>query len=297
MAFQEERRGNARVEPIDRGKSRQKPVDHPAVRRALRLFPGWKLLLLLALMTPEAAAQKASSPTRNDPILSQRISFEEARRLIENEDEGNLSRQPNRFTRTHLRSGQVVEIYYPLRLVNRTTRVQRSAVPGYGVLYPSLAAYQEATRPRHMLEDLIPDGRAFVSQIPELITRLEKRLRIAPGRLQTTPDGLRRVDQFLRLHHATHTTAQTDPRLFQELTAFYGETLRRAVGGEWRIEEEPVGPTYRQTEPNLWLSGGGMPRSQKPWSSVIQALYDEDRRGAGLSRSYQTDLAGLSAGR
>ena len=248
-------------------------------------------------MAPEATAQKAPSPGRNDPILSQRISFEEARRLIELEEEGNLSRQPNRFTRTHLRSGQVVEIYYPLRVVNRTSRVQRSAVPGYGVLYPSLAAYQEATRPRHMLEDLIPDGRVFVSQIPELIQRLEKRLRIASGRLHPTPEGLRRVDQFLRLHHATHTTAQTDPRLFQELTAFYGETLRRAVGGEWRIEEEPVGPTYRQTEPNLWLSGGGVPRSQKPWSSVIQALYDEDRRGAGLSRSYQTDLAALSTGR
>jgi len=285
------------VEPIGQGKSELQPAGHPPRRARRCLFPGWKLLLLLTLLAPEAAAQKASSPTRNDPILSQRISFEEARRLIENEEEGNLSRQPNRFTRTHLRSGQVIEVYYPLRLVSRASRSQRSAVPGYGVLYPSLAAYQEATRPRHMLEDLIPDGRAFVSQIPELIKRLEKRLRIAPGRLNTTPEGLRRVDQFLRLHHATHTTAQTDPRLFQELTAFYGETLRRAVGGEWRIDEESVGPTYRQTEPNLSLTGGGAPRSQKPWSSVIQALYDEDRRGAGLSRSYQADLAALSTGR
>lgn len=262
-----------------------------------RLFLRWVLLLVLALTRPEVAAQSDSSATRQAPAPSQRISFEEARRLIENEEEGNLIRQPNRFTRTQLRSGQVVEIYYPLRVANRTSRNQRSAVPGYGVLYASIAAYQEATRPRHMLEDLIPDGRTFVSQIPELIKRLEKRLRIAPGRLLPTPDGLRRVDQFLRLHHATHTTAQTDPRLFQELTAFYGETLRQAVGGEWRIDEEPVGPTYRQAEPNLWLTGEGAPRSLKPWSSVIQALYDEDRRGAGLSRSYQADLAALSTGR
>ena len=262
-----------------------------------RLFLCSVLLLVLALTRPEVAAQSDSSATRQAPAPSQRISFEEARQLIENEEEGNLFRQPNRFTRTQLRSGQVVEIYYPLRVANRSSRNQRSAVPGYGVLYPSIAAYQEATRPRHMLEDLIPDGRAFVSQIPELIKRLEKRLRIAPGRLSATPDGLRRVDQFLRLHHATHTTAQTDPRLFQELTAFYGETLRQAVGGEWRIDEEPVGPTYRQAEPNLWLTGEGAPRSLKPWSSVIQALYDEDRRGAGLSRSYQADLAALSTGR
>jgi hypothetical protein len=257
---------------------------------------GWSILLLLVLSVPTCLAQPAAVPPRTDPTLSRRISFEEARRLVEKEEEGNLSRQTNRFSRTRLRSGQVVEIYYPLAVVNRAVRGQRSVVPGYGIFYPSLAAFEESTRPRHMLEDLIPDGQTFLSDILTLIERLEKRLRLAPGRLEPSPAGLKRVDQFLRIYHATHTTAQTDPRLFQELTALYGETLRRAVGGEWRIDEERVGRTHRQTEPNISLSGGGPPRVLKPWSSVIQALYDEDRRGAGLGRSLEADLASLLTG-
>lgn len=245
----------------------------------LPVLPGLFILVGLVCLVATASGQT----TAGNPLLGHRISFDEAVRLVAGDDEGNLARQADRFTRTRLRSGQVVEIHYPLTVNGRPSR---KSIPGYGMLYPSVAAYQEATRPRHMLEDLIPDGRRFIEQIPELIGRLEKRLRLTPGRLQFSRLGLRRIDGYLRLHHASHTTAQTDPRLFQELTAFYGEALRRDRNAQWKIREEIVGGTHRQTEPNIVTASG---QELKPWSSVIRALYDEDNRGFGLTQSFDQE--------
>ncbi|MFN7827492.1 MAG: hypothetical protein ACK5RR_05945 [Acidobacteriota bacterium] len=244
----------------------------------------FRLLVILAV-GPVAlfGVANAQAPSVASQSAARRLAFDEALRLIAGEDEGNLSRQAGRFTRTQLKDGRIIEIFYPLSGHGRSPR---NRVPGYGMLYASAAAYHESTRPRHMLEELLPDGRLFIEQIPQLITRLERRLRISPGRLELTRVGLRRVDLFLRQHHANHTTAQTDPRLFQELTAYYGETLRRAVQGQWRIDEERVSSSHRQAEPNL-LSGAD--RILKPWSSVIRVLYDEDNRGVGLTKSFDTD--------
>ncbi|MBK7600351.1 MAG: hypothetical protein IPJ07_18260 [Acidobacteria bacterium] len=43
-----------------------------------------------------------------------RINFNEAQRMLGNQTEGNLGNQPNRFSRTRLSTGQVLEIYYPI---------------------------------------------------------------------------------------------------------------------------------------------------------------------------------------
>ena len=255
-------------------------LTRPARRQGPIILSILAILIIPTLFSVDAITQ---SPARTNPILSQRISIEEARRLVSTNDEGNMLRQPDRFTRTRIRSGQVIEIYYPLSVSGRT----RGSVPGYGVLYPSEATFREATRPHHMLEDLIPDAQSFIREVPQLIARLEKRLHIAPGQLQFSRPGLRRVDGYLRLHHASHTTAQTDARLFQELTAYYGETLRQSANGQWRIHEERVSELHRQSEPNLVISTGV---EIKPWSSVIRALYDEDNRGIGLTRSFDSDL-------
>lgn len=225
------------------------------------------------------------------PAASRRISYAEAQKLLAGETEGNLSHQPNRFSRTKLSDGRVLELYYPLNTPSRTKRSKPVAVPGYGVLYESENAFKDATRPRHMLEDLIPDGRELVANLPQLVARLEKRLGVGAGKLDYSRASLRRLDGYLAGYHSTHTTAQTDPRLFQELTAYYGETLRRALGGEWRVRDEKVGATYVQPEPNIGFNSGGRAKEIKPWSSVITALYDEDKRGTGLSKAFDADLA------
>jgi len=209
--------------------------------------------------------------------------------LLENTEEGNLSHQPKRFSRTRLGDGRVLETFYPL--TSRSGKSRRITVAGYGVLYESEDAMRDANRPRHMLEDLIPDGAEIVNNLPQLIERLEKRLRLGRGRLDFSRASLRRIDAWLAGYQRSRTTAQTDPRLFQELTAYYGETIRRMLDGQWRIHNEAVGKHHVQTEPNIRYPAGGASRELKPWSSVIEALYDEDNRGIGLSRVLDKDLS------
>ncbi len=230
----------------------------------------------------------AQSPApKAKPAPPRRIGFAEGKRLLAGQPEGNETNQPGRFTRSILADGRVLELFYPIPVPASARRAGRAGAAGYGLLYESEATFHELTRPHHMLEELIPDGRSFIAGIPQLIARLEKRL----GRLDFSRESLRRLDGLVAGFHSTHTTAQTDPRLFQELTAYYGETLRRTLNAEWKVREEKVGKTHVQTEPNLTFLHAGKPRELKPWSSVITALFDEDKRGIRLTKVFDADLA------
>ncbi|MEO6724939.1 MAG: hypothetical protein ABIU20_04275 [Blastocatellia bacterium] len=212
-----------------------------------------------------------------------------------NEKEGNLDKQSGRFTRTRLRDGRVLELFYPLTTTNRARGGKPLTVPGYGLLYESEAALKETIRPRHALEDLIPDGRFFVADVPMLVAKLEKRLH---AKLDYSRASLRRVDSFIAGYHGSHTTAQTDPHVFQELTAYYGEVLRRALSArlpsglnaEWKVRDEKVGGVRTQAEPNLIFIATGRAKEIKPWSSILMVLADEDNRGAGLTKLFDADL-------
>ncbi|HKX32728.1 MAG TPA: hypothetical protein VJ302_33890 [Blastocatellia bacterium] len=248
------------------------------------------ILTLLLAFSPQILAQRAKSQTG----ASRRITFAEARRLLSGESEGNLAKTGNTFTRTKLTTGQVLEVYYPITApaaAGRSGKPRSVTVAGYGVLYQSEASYNDASRPRHMLEDLIPDGKTLVTDVPQLVARLERRLGVGAGRLDYSRTSLRRLDGFIAGFHRSHTTAQTDPRLFQELTAYYGETLRRAINGEWQTREERLDESHVQVVPNISYSSGGKTKDLKPWSSVIGALYDEDNRGVGLTKLFDADLA------
>jgi hypothetical protein len=96
---------------------------------------------------------------------------------------------------------------------------------------------------------------------------------------------LKRVDAYLASYLRSHSTMQTDPQLFQELTAYYGETLRRTVGGEWQVRKDQVS---KYPEPNIIISGGGV-KEIKPWSGLVTILYDEEKRGAGLTKLFDSD--------
>jgi len=252
-------------------------------------FP--QLLALIAFTLVSHPIAFGQTPKAKPKPASRRIGFAEGRKLIAAEAEGNLSKQPGRFTRTKLADGRVLELYYPITTPNPNRRSKPLVAPGYGVLYESEAAFNDSTRPRHMLEELIPDGRAFLESLPQIIARLEKRT----GKLNYTRESLRRLDGLIAGFHRSHTTAQTDPKLFQEITAYYGETLRRALDGEWRVREEKVGKTYIQTEPNITFTAGSKLREIKPWSRVITTLYDEENRGIRLTKVFDADLNQLRA--
>jgi hypothetical protein len=248
------------------------------------------LILLTSILAYEANIRAQQPVKKLKNSSPRRISISEAQKLLVGEKEGNLSKDPNKFTRTKLNNGQVLEIYYPLIVQNRSTKKSKS-VPGYGLLYESETAFKDGNQTRHMLEELIPDGRDLIANIQGLVARLEKRLRLGAGKLDYSRASLRRLDSYIRGVQSSSTTAQTNPNLFQELTAYYGETLRRALSGEWHVTEEPVGKSYVQTEPNIRFKKGGTDKEIKPWISVISALYDEDKRGIGLTKVFDTDLA------
>lgn len=249
--------------------------------------------------TPKAAPPKAKSKPTSGP---RRLAFAEARILLDDAREGDLEKLLRRdqvtYTRTTLANGQVLELFYPVtatqpgKATKASGQPRTATAPGYGVLYDSLAAYTEDKRPRHALEGLIPDGSAFVATVPQLVARLEKRLRT--GRLDYSRASLRKLDSFVAAYRSNHLSSETDAGLFQELTAYYGETLRRTLNAEWQVMNERVGKTqYVHAEPNLRYSPSGALRSQviKPWSSIFNALYDEAPRGGALTKAFDADVA------
>jgi hypothetical protein len=244
-------------------------------------------ILLIAPFNINSFSQP--SPKQSKPA-SRRIGFAEAQRLLANENEGNLSNQPGKFSRTRLSSGQVLELYYPITTQNPRRKSRTVTAPGYGLLYESETAFKEANRPRHVLEELIPDGHKLVGGVPQLVARLEKRLRAGAGKLDYSRASLKRVDAYLAGYLNSRSTMETDPQLFQELTAYYGETLRRALNGQWRVREERVSELHAQAEPNIVFASGGRAKEIKPWSGLISALYDEDKRGSGLTKLFDIDL-------
>jgi len=245
-----------------------------------------RLLLIAALLILPFEINSLSQPSRKPKLSAPRkISFAEAQKLLVNENEGNLSKQPGKFTRTKLNGGQLLELYYPITAPDPRRKSRPTTVPGYGMLYESELAYKEANRVPHVLEELIPDSHKMVGDIPQLVARLEKRLRLGVGKLDYSRASLKRVDAYLSGYLRSHSTMQTDPQLFQELTAYYGETLRRAVGGEWRVREDKVS---KYPEPNI-IIGGGRTKEIRPWSGLITILYDEEKRGAGLTKLFDSD--------
>ena len=246
-----------------------------------------RLSLIAALLILPFEINPLSQPSRNPKRPAPRkIGFAEAQKLLANENEGNLSKQPGKFSRTKLSGGQVLEIYYPMTASNPRRRLKATPVPGYGLLYESELAYKDSNRVPHVLEDLIPDGHKLVGDVPQLVERLEKRLRLGAGKLDYSRASLKRVDAYLAGYLRSHSTMQIDPQLFQELTAYYGETLRRAVNGEWRVRKDEV---YKYPEPNIIISSGRA-KEIKPWSGLVNILYDEEKRGAGLTKLFDADL-------
>ncbi len=251
------------------------------------------LLIVASLCAVPAFSQK--SKTR--PVLKsapiKRMAFAAAQKLLAGETEGNLQKQVTReivtFTLTKLNGGQVVELYYPVT-PNATMKARVTTVPGYGVWYESEAVYQEAKRPRHALESVLPDTTVFIEQVPQLVARLEKRLRT---KLDYSRASLRRLDSLVANTQGVLAPTEVDPKLFQELLAYYGETLRRALPyGEWKMTPEVYGKNYTFQAPGMrYLAKSvNLFKTLKPGASVMNALYDEKVRGSSVTVAFDKDM-------
>ncbi|MEP7270315.1 MAG: hypothetical protein ABI882_02365 [Acidobacteriota bacterium] len=265
-------------------------------RSCPRSLTAFLTLIVLSVLSVFTFGQTSMPPARSaGPASSagpQKLTFVDAQKLLEGESEGNISKRPGAYSETRLRSGQVLELYYPIGVATRHSSNSRAgrSVPGYGLLHVSVTAYNEARRPRHILEELLPDGQGFVAQVPDLIARLERRLHLSARTLDFSRGSLRRLDGYLSAYRRTHTTADTDPALFQEMTAYYGEVLRREVAGEWRTRNENIAQKRAQPVPNIVYQVNGMNRDLKPWSSLLNVLYNEDQRSLTVSAAFEADL-------
>lgn len=254
-----------------------------------------EVALMFCVLVTLAASLFAQAPPKPPatPRTPQRLSFDEAQAMLSGESEGNISSRPGAYSETRLRNGQILELYYPIRTQASSSKSRSgkaSGVAGYGVLHQSAAAYEEARRPRHILEELLPDGQGFVAQVPTLVARLEKRLRLASGTLDCSRNSLRRLDAYVASYRRTHSTADTDPALFQELTAYYGEVLRKELSGEWRTRNESVAQKKNQQVPNVTFQMNGASRDLRPWSSMLDVLYNEDQRNLTITAAFSADL-------
>jgi hypothetical protein len=247
---------------------------------------------MLVCIVP-AFSQKAKTRPVLKPVPIKRMPFAAAQKLLEGETEGNLQKQVTReivtFTLTKLGNGQVLELYYPVT-PNATLKSKVVTVPGYGVWYESEAVYLEAKRPRHALESVLPDSEAFIAQVPQLVARLEKRL---GTKLDYSRASLKRLDALVARVQGVLTPTETDPKLFQELLAYYGETLRRTLPyGEWKTTSEVYGKNYTFQVPGMRYLAKSVNQFKvlKPGASVMNALYDEKVRGSSVTVAFDKDL-------
>jgi hypothetical protein len=259
------------------------------------LFRSTALLLMTALccVFPAFSQHPKTRPVLK-PTPIKRLAFAAAQKLLAGETEGNLQKQATReivtFTLTKLSSGPVLELYYPVT-PNATMKTKVVTVPGYGVWYESEAVYQESKRPRHALESVMPDSEAFIAQVPQLVARLEKRLRT---KLDYSRASLRRLDSLIANVQGVLAPTETDPKLFQEVLAYYGETLRRALPySEWKTAAEVYGKNYSFQAPGMrYLKKSiNLYRMLKPGTSVMNAFFDEKVRGQSVTVAFDKDMA------
>jgi hypothetical protein len=250
----------------------------------------------MALWFPlPAFGQRSKNRPALKPAPIKRLAFAAAQKLLEGETEGNLQKQMTReivtFTLTKLSGGQVIELYYPVTSNIPSARVKMATVPGYGVWYESEAVYQEAKRPRHALDGVLPETNVFIEQVPQLVARLEKRLHT---KLDYSRASLKRLDSLVAGKQGLLAPTELDDRLFQEVLAYYGEVLRRALPyGEWKATTEAYGKNYTREVPGLryLMKSVNLFKVLKPGTSVMSAFYDEKTRGTSITVAFDKDIA------
>ena len=78
--------------------------------------------------------------------------------------------------------------------------------------------------------------------------------------------------------------------MFQQVTAYYGEVLRRETGGEWVVSNESIAQKNIQRVPNIRFERNGAWIERRPWSTVLNILSNEDNRNPSLATAWDADL-------
>jgi hypothetical protein len=88
----------------------------------------------------------------------------------------------------------------------------------------------------HFLEGLLPSGEKFPTTVPDSANLLSEKFRLPIEDLSYTMDSLLAIDR--RMSRFLDPQDCVKAPLFEPLTAYFGEVLRRAVDGEWVMRRD-----------------------------------------------------------
>ena len=131
------------------------------------------------------------------------------------------------------------------------------------------------------VSEAIPDPARFVQEASRLADDLTRRIM---GQLDYSPDSLDHVDNFIlkkSYRHPEPWAKEEGRRMIQELTAYYGEVLRRNLGGRWAVLEGSGGRPH----PAVVFTRNGKEEVEYPFARVNK-LWSERQRADGLTSRY-----------
>jgi hypothetical protein len=96
-------------------------------------------------------------------------------------------------------------------------------------------------RASHILEGMLPEGKDFAAQVPDLVAQLPGLLNMKPEELDYSQSSLEIIDRKMRRRGRE---ACNRPPLFPALLAYLGEVVRRQINGQWRMRLAEDGETW-----------------------------------------------------
>lgn len=131
------------------------------------------------------------------------------------------------------------------------------------------------------LPEVIPDPLRFIQEAPALAELLARRFK---EKLDYSPESLKLVDDFIlkkSYRRPEPWVREADRQLVRELTAYFGEVLRRQLQGEWVVLEGSGGALH----PAVVFTVGGVKQDAWPFARIIK-LWVERVRADGLAIHY-----------
>jgi len=143
-----------------------------------------------------------------------------------------------------------------------------------GAIWPSVDALRQYSERRvsHILEDAFSMGPEFVKQIPQLVTKLSELTEVPLKKLDYSLESLKKLDKKVfrkRNNPPFYMTGRFEP-----LLAYFGEVLRKEIGGDWDMRLGSDGKTW---EPWLVKTTRG---EIKPYELLWRELCDTPQPGS-----------------
>src|SRR5205823_1275135 len=122
-----------------------------------------------------------------------------------------------------------------------------------------------------LLQGRLPQGKDFITQVPQLIDELAVKLKIPREALDKSEGSLDLVDATV---HRLGSRKCMEAGVFAPLVAYVGEVIKETTGGKWELRLAEDGETW---EPWIVDPRG---RNHPPFAIVYRELSERGKRGS-----------------